>query len=236
MTAVDTIITEARTNTSTNVDQVSAANALIFLNRVYHDLVNALQDIDELFFYQSWVADAVADQTNGEYKFQADSATVQGLKKLLKMEVKTHQNNTYYDVAREVSIRQLDLDWDYYLTNQSLNDPIYYIGEDGFFLAPQFTTEATGDPGNNQIRIYGVPSAIDLVAGGAETLVLVDRAYHWLLSLGMEYWIYKSLRKRDDSIAARQEYELEKNKFLSEMSNRDKSVHLASLPDDTDLE
>ena len=97
MTAVDTIITEARTNTSTNVDQVSAANALIFLNRVYHDLVNALQDIDELFFYQSWVADAVADQTNGEYKFQADSATVQGLKKLLKMEVKTHQNNTYYD-------------------------------------------------------------------------------------------------------------------------------------------
>jgi len=234
MSAVDTIISNARVSTGTNTTQLTAANGIIFLNNVYKDLCEAILQIDERYFYTEWAIDAVADQA--EYAFTAHVAATIGLKKLLRLEMKMSTNDTYFRPCREVDITNLELDWDYYQANQPMDDPIYYLSDTGFFIAPVFTSTTTAGGDNDQIKVYGEGSRIDLVAGGAEGTVLIDRDYHWLLSLGMEYWIHKSKQKSEEARLSLEEYNLKKAEMLNNLSNRNHSVGFAAMPSTANLE
>jgi hypothetical protein len=41
-----------------------------------------------------------------------------------------------YIKAREVNRQTLEFEWNYYLENQSVDDPIYFIADNSVFIAP----------------------------------------------------------------------------------------------------
>jgi hypothetical protein len=135
-----------------------------------------------------------------------------------------------------VDVRALQNDWSWYLDNQSTDDPIYWVADSSLFLAPNFTSTTAGGAGNNQLKLFGVKREIDLVDAGAEATILLPREYHHVLALGMKAWIYDLLGKTNEKNDAKNEYEMEKNKMLSALSDRDISLGVATLPSDALLE
>lgn len=231
------IITLARVVTHTNSAQVSDAQALIFLNAVYHDLMaSAVQMVGEDFFFDIWLADAVSGQTNGEYIFPLPDSSNAGMLKLKQLFVKVANTDTYYTKARQVDVRALQYDWDWYLANQPSSDPVYFIADQSFFLAPNFTATSAGGAGNAQLKLMGIKREIDLGGSGAEATVLLPREFHQVLALGLKPWVYDLLGKTVEKNDAKNEYEIEKNKMLSALSDRDISLGQASMPDESDIE
>lgn len=235
---VDNIIALARTLTKTNTTQVSAANGLSFLNAVYHDTVaSLLQYVSEDFLFEVWVTDAIADQAKGEYVFPAPDANNAGLAKLKGVEIKPLSTSDYYIKATQVDVRNLTNGWDWYLANQPASTPIYWIADDSLFIAPNFTSDTAGGAGNAQIKLYGTKRVSDLASGGAESTILVPREYHAkVLAKGIKHYIYDLLKKTSSKNDSLVEYENEKQKMILELSDRDISVGLATLPDDNHLQ
>jgi hypothetical protein len=231
------IITLARAITHTNSAQVSDAQALIFLNAVYHDkMASVIQMVGEDLFFDVWLADAVASQANGEYILPAPDASNAGMLKLKQLFVKVNSTDTYYTKARQVDLRSLPNDWNWYLENQPMSDPVYFVADQSFFLAPNFTATTAGGGGNAQLKLMGIKREIDLVDSGAEATILLPREFHTVLAIGMKRWIYDLLGKTGEKNDAINEDALETNKMLSALSDRDISLGQASLPQETDLE
>lgn len=234
---VDAIITTGQDKAHVNTDQVSAANGLKYLNLVYHDLCSAIrQYVGEDFFFDLWSANAVSGQTNGEYVFPQPDASNAGMAKLKQLSVKVRSTDTYFTKARQVDLRNLAYDWDWYLANQPIDEPIYYVADDSFFLAPQFTASTVGSGDNAQLKLYGVKREIDLLAAGAETTILVPREYHNALIKGVKAHCFDHIGKDAEQSKAFAEYEADKLKALSELSDRDSSLGQATLPSDVDLQ
>lgn len=235
---VDNILAQARNQTKTNTSQVSASNALLWLNIVYHETLAVIRSyVSEDFFFDMWVTDALADQINGEYTFPEQDTTNPGLEKLKRVEVKPASTDLYYKTARQVDVRSLPEGWDYYLQNQPAGDPIYFVADRSFFLAPNYTDDSAGDSGNEQIRLFGIKQAVDLASGGAEATILVPREYHGrVLALGIEKYIYSFLQKHQEATMAENKYRAALLQMASELSDRDISEGLMSLPDDAHLQ
>lgn len=235
---VDNILALGRTLTKTNTAQVSAANGLVFLNSVYHDAVAAfLQYVAEDFLFDIWTTDAIAGQEKGEYVFPAPDANNAGLAELKGVEVKPLSTSDYYVKAKPVDIRTLPYTWDWYLANQPASSPIYFVADDSLFLAPNFTSTTAGGADNAQIKLYGTKRVSDLVAGGAESTILIPREYHAkVLAKGLKHMIYDLLQKTSLKNDALTEYENEKLKMTLELSDRDISLGEANLPNDSHLE
>jgi hypothetical protein len=238
MTAAQ-IISLALSNTHTKTGQISAASLLTFLNVIRAEIASTIiKEVSEDFFFQIWTIDAkdTTDiyRTNGEYVFPASTSTYSGMAKLNKLAVKGLSTDLYHTPAREVDMKALDRDWSWYMVNQPKNDPIYFIADESFFIAPQFTPDDLPTPalGNKQIKAYGVARITDIDASAAETAILIPIDFHPLISLGMEQFIFKARGKKNDAIGAMQEFELGKQKMIDTLTNRDNSPMYAGLPAD----
>lgn len=232
------IISMARSQTHTNSDQVSDADALIMLNAVYHDTMAFIkQFVGEDYFFDIWFADAVASQTNGEYPYPEQDGTNDGMEKLKGLAIKPTTDYDYHVPARQVDIRSLPYDWAWYLVNQPADDPIYLVADKSVFIAPNFTATTAGSAGNQQIKLYGIKQEIDLTSGGAESDILVPREYHpTVMVAGMKKFIYRHIGRESQITQAEKDYLTEKNLMVSQLSDRDISVGQAALPDDSSLE
>lgn len=217
----------------------SATNQLIWFNIIRKDLGQAIiTKVNENYFFQIWTRDAVASQNNGEYPYPEQDDDSAGMLKCLRLSVKTDNDDDYYTPADEIDIKTLPRDWAYYLANQPRANPIYFLGDESFFVAPQFAVDnlPTSPSGNAQIKLYGTAKLIDLAAGAAASTILIPDDFHHLIAIGMEQYILKNRGKRAEATAAKNEYEYEKNVMIDELSNRDESNMQAALPDDTNLQ
>jgi len=238
MTAQE-IIDLALSNTHTKTGQVSATNLLTFFNLIRKEVGNSIiSGVNENFFYEIWKRDAVAEQENGEYPYPVADEDSAGMVKALSVAIKGHKDDSDYTVAREVDIANLDYDWNYYLTTQSKVDPIYYIGEDSLFIAPQFVTADLPDvpAGNAQIKLNGIKKFIDITAEAEDSAILIPDDFQPVIALGMEQYIYKARGKANAAKSAKQEYLVEQSIMVDNLTNRDNSVMKAKLPDDTNLQ
>jgi len=233
------IIDLALSNTHTKAAQITAENLLMFFN-ISRKAVGRyiLAEVDENFFFQIWKRDAVASQENGEYPYPEADNDSAGMLKCLGMKVKGLSTETYHINATEVDIKTLARDWSYYLSNQSKNEPIYYIADESIFLAPQFVAGDLPDSpsGNNQLKLYGIAKLIDLTASAAASAILIPDDHQQVISVGMEEYIYKARGKRNEALTAKQDFEFQLNDMKSKMTNRDESKGTASIPDDTNLQ
>lgn len=237
MAAVDDIIDRAQSAIQYDDNDIDATTALEYLNEmVYHPILSAIENIDEDYFYTSWEIDAVADQTDGAYTLETGDATTQGIRRILRVEIKVDDDDEYYKVAKPINPRDLTESWDVYLAKEDGTQPSYYIAENKIYLAPQFSSDQVGSAPNDQIRIWGIASNVDLLVGGAESTIMIPRIYHNVLILGLKYYLLDALGEEDRATRAFTLYEAAKTRMLEELTDRDRHINQAGTPDTTSLE
>jgi len=235
------IMALALSNAHTKSNQVDSDDKLRWFNIIRKDIAKTImKDVSENYFFEIWTIDAedneTAERVNGEYLFPKASSTSVGMRKLMRLAIKGHSTDTYHTTAREVDPRQLEKDWSYYVKNQSKANPIYFIGDRSFFIAPEWKPDEVGGAGNKQIKAYGIASVADLASDANESAILVPEDYHWLISLGMEQYVFKSRGKQNEAINSMNEYEAKKSEMIDGLTNRDVSRMKASLPNDNNLQ
>lgn len=236
---VQEIMNLALSNTHTKTAQVPSANQLIFFNIARKAVGRTIiTKVDENFFFQIWQRDAVASQNNGEYPYPVADDDSAGMLKCLGVKVKGYDTETYHKNAKEVDIKTLQKDWEYYLEHQSKSDPIYYIADESIFIAPQFDASDLPDSpsGNLQLKLYGIAKLIDLAADAVDSAILIPDDHHQVIALGMEEFIYKARGKSREAFSSKQSFEFELSDMIMKMTNRDESLGTASIPNDTNLQ
>jgi len=232
------IITLALSNTHTKTGQVGSDLLKTAFNISRNTIANAIiKDVDENYFFQFWTRDAVADQNNGEYPYPKATSDSAGMLKCLKLYIKGLSTDTYFTDADEVDIKTLSRDWSWYLENQPKSKPIYFIADESFFVAPQFSTSDLPDEpsGNQQIKLGGIAKMTDLDVGAEESAILIPTDSHWRIALGMEQFIYKARKLKQEAFDSKQEFEVEIAKMIDELTNRDNSKMTGRLPSDYNL-
>ena len=233
------IVALALTMSHTKSAQVSAANLKTFFNIKRKELANSIiKDVDEEFFFQIWTRDAIADQNNGEYPYPEADEDSAGMLKAKGVYVKGYSTDTNYIKAREVKLADLPYDWDYYLEHQPKSDPIYFIGDNSLFIAPQFESDDLPDSpsGNIQIKLTGIAKFTDLDVGAEDSAILIPDDSHHRIAIGMKELIFRSRNKTNEADRAFSEFEAEKAKMIDELTNRDNSRMIATLPNDYNLQ
>lgn len=233
----------ALSNTHTKSNQVNDSDMLRWFNIIRKDLAKTImKDVSENYFFEIWEIDAEDNtndnRANGEYLFPEASSTKVGLRKLLNLAIKGRSTDSYHTPATEVDVSQLQKDWKYYMKNQPKEEPIYFMGDRSFFIAPEFKPEDLPDSpsGNKQIKAYGVASVADLAADATEDKILIPDDYHDLIALGMEQYIFKYRGKKDEAVNSMNEFEAKKSEMVDGLTNRDYSRMQAKLPNDTGLQ
>lgn len=233
------IVALALTMSHTKASQVSPANLETFFNIKRKELGNTIiKDVNEEFFFQIWKRDAIADQNNGEYPYPEADEDSAGMLKAKGVYIKGYSANSNYTKTREVKLANLPYDWDYYLEHQPKSDPIHFIADTSIFIAPQFDSDDLPDSpsGNKQIKLVGLAKFIDLEAGATSSAILIPDDSQHRIAVGMKELILRSRGKVKEANSAFQEFEVEKGKMIDELTNRDNSQMIASLPDDTHLQ
>lgn len=241
MTVAQTI-SLALTISHTKSGQFASTDLISFYNMIRNDLANTIiKDVNENFFFEIWAIDA-EDETeptraNGEYLYPIATSLLAGMKKLLRLAIKGNYNDSYFTNCREVDVRKLPHDWLWYMENQPKADPIYFIADESFFIAPKFSAAdlPATQPGNKQIKAYGVAKLVDLTSSDIESAVLIPSEFHSLIALGMKALILSSRQKTVEGKAASDYYEIKKAEMVDVLTNRDDSSMLATLPSDYNL-
>lgn len=232
------IITLALSNTHTKAAQVSTTLLASAFNIARTRLASEInQGVGENYFFQIWKRDAIANQQNGEYPYPEADQDSAGAEKISGVLIKPYSTDLYYTPCREVDIKNLPYDWEYYLANQPKSDPIFFIADESIFIAPQFSDTDLPEipPGNMQIKLNGIAKLIDLAAGATSAAVVIPTSQHHRIAIGMEEWIYKARKMKKEAFDASQQFEVEISKMIDELTNRDNSNLQATLPDTSAL-
>ena len=123
---VNSILDLARSNTHTTVEQIPNATAILWLNLVYSRYWNKIiASVNENYNFEIWKEDTIIDQD--EYLLPTLLSNDAGAKKVKRIGIKYTSDDDDYTKAREISLGDLERDWEYYVENQSSNDPIFFI-------------------------------------------------------------------------------------------------------------
>lgn len=208
------IYTLARFNTSTTSTNISDANLLILSNIVYRDLINSIvKRVNEDFFYQEWVTATVANQR--EYTFPVRTTSVDWLKKVISIGIKYSADDDYYRITNPTKFSNLPRDPSYYESNQNEFKPFFTVADKSLFVYPKPTTGIT-----DWLIIYGVADPKELQTGAVEADIRIPVEYHHVLALGLEPLIYKSRQIDAKEAKANAKYIEEREKMVSELSDR----------------
>lgn len=233
------IVSLALTMSHTKEAQVSPANLKTFFNIKRKELGNSIiKDVDEEFFFQIWTRDAIADQDNGEYPYPEADHDSAGMLKAKGVYIKGLSTDIEHIKAREVKLANLPRDWDWYLDNQPKSDPIYFIGDNSLFIAPQFKPVDLPVPpsGNLQVKLVGIAKFTDLDTGANSDAILIPDDSQHRIAIGMKELIFRARNKTSEANSAFSEFEAEKVKMIDELTNRDNSQMIARMPSDSHLQ
>lgn len=142
------MIAQMRRLTKVDTSQYTDANALIDLNTLKDEFWSAIvTTVQENYNWDRWTDTTVALQS--EYPIPTVAYNTAGSKLLKWLSISydwdtyTETGNIIYIKVREVNPDTLENDWDYYVENQSEDDPIYYIADNSVFIAPAPRTWVT---------------------------------------------------------------------------------------------
>ena len=206
-------ITQFRTDTSVDIIQVPDATAVIWMNRVYRDLINIIrQKINEDYFYNEWTTDTVANQR--EYLMKPRSVSEDWMVKIKWISLK-YKSTDDYKKCRAETLSNLDRDLQWYELNQPQSDPIYIISDKSIFIYPQPTEVIT-----NWIIFYWIWDPIDLTSTTAESDIKIPLEFHDLLPLWMKQYYYGSSRMINEKNDAKNDYLVARQEMLSNLTDR----------------
>ena len=235
---VQQIIDLALSNAHTKETQVLAANTIIWYNKARARVYAFIrQYVDENYFADDFFIDAVVSKANGEYTlpvYAVGPPIVYGISEIDRVLIKGYSTDTYYTAAQEVDIKTLPYDWSWYLTNQPKNLPLYYLGKDVIRIAPQFDTADVVAVDNNQIKLHGQRSLLDLAAGATDS-VIPDHV-HFVLADFMVPDILRARGRMSEAQTAENRLPGVVSEMVNTLTNRTKDDDTAKLPDETALE
>ena len=192
MQTAQKIVDQMRRIAKVDTSQYTDANALIDLNTLKDEFWSAIvTTVNEDYNWERWTTSSVALQS--EYTLNTVAYNTSGTKVLkwvsINYDAKTYSETSTltYRKAREVNPYTLDIDWDYYVENQSEEDPIYYVADNSFFVAPAPRTAVT-----NGIKLTWIRKIPDytLSTTEADMKIPVDQqnalvyglVVHWLMN------------------------------------------------------
>lgn len=239
-------------------DQIPNNQLDILIKKVYSEMINrVVTDVNENYLYQIWKRDAQTPP-NGEYAYPEEDTSgavyVPGMKKLKTIWVR-HKNGedsagdpvyTEYRECQEIDIdtigagpervRRWRVDWEKYLEDLPAYSPIYYVADRSIFIAPQFTTDTLGQPGNLQLKLEGIETVAELDDTVQEADIRIEKEYHWIMAIGLEGEIKRTRLKLGEKNDALNEYNYHLDEMVRYMSNRTIAPVFADVPRDRSIE
>ena len=144
--------------------------------------------------------------------------------------IKLKATDTTYTKCRATTLSNLDKDLQWYSLNQPTTDPFYVISDNSVFIYPSPTEVIAGG-----ILFYGIGDPIELLTGGTEASVKIPLEYHYMIPLGMEQFIFGARRLDNEKAQAKNNYEVEKQKMVSGITDRIETPQTSTMPDLTHL-
>jgi len=228
------IIAQMRRRCKVDTSQYTDANALIDLNTLKDEFWSALiTELPESYNWERWTVDNTT--TNTEY-LMPDVAYNTAWSKALKGVAVSYEWETYsetwliqYVPAREVNPNTLGEDWYYYAENQSKDDPIYFVADNSYFIAPSFRTASLA----NRIKLTGIRKIADytLATTEADMKIPVDQQQALVFGLMIDWYFNKWV---DDNTInnAEARWERKKTEAIMTLSNRVENPSQFTYPDD----
>jgi hypothetical protein len=142
----------------------------------------------------------------------------------------TYDEGTFkYKKARLVKLNNLTKNWNYYINNQSKEDPIYYIADKSIFLAPQ---PDSSQAWASRIQLKGIKSIVDYDENTTEPNIKIPLYLHDVLVQGVLPYIHKAEGRKTDAKDERLEYEERRNLAVIKFSNRSQWPTFLNYPDE----
>lgn len=210
----------------TGTSTYTQANFLEDLNEVknkfWSKIVTKTSDDDR--HYQEWLISGWTIAWQSEYTLVSVASSSEWTK-LLKWVAINYDWDTYtntglliYKKAREVNRQTLEHEWNYYLENQTIEDPIFFIADNSIFIAP---VPLVTNIWVNRLKLTWIRNIIDYTIITTEAEMIIPSDYQEVLLL----WVipYALMTKRVDNneiVKAQQDYNNAEAEALMNLSSR----------------
>lgn len=230
---VDNIIALARLQTHTDSNQISDANALIYLNIVYQDFASRIiREVDEDYFWDIFTTSSVLDQN--EYTFATATATAAGMKKIQRIQIKWAATDDFTSLIDSDTLANYPTTTDRLDSQLSKDKGFYDIKDGSYFIYP-----APGEAVTNGIEVQATSTLIDLIAWGSENTVYPRnselRDYHHILATGMKQYIYWEQGLTNDKNDSINEYIQKVDEIVNQIKDRHYNPVETQLPNAINL-
>lgn len=200
----------------------------VYLNLWYHDVENAITEyVGDNFFYDYLTADLVAWQN--EYTFPVASASTDGVKKILSIETKRSDTDSYHKLTQGSNLNTNNT-----LTELSANtnksNGLYEIQDSSIFIYPTPTVAVT-----NGLKSQVILTLKDISDTSTEAEIFPWhselRTRHHVIALAMKPYIFGEFGMYNEKAIAQAEAEKEISKMVRSISPRYKGVVEWQMPD-----
>ncbi len=224
---VNSIIGLARTLTHTDEEQITDANALLYANIVYHDLANAIMEIDEDFFWDIFITTPIVWQN--EYTFAKWSSTTRWMKKIQRIQIKWADTDSFQTLMNSDTLANYPTTTDRLNTQISTDNGFFDIKDGSYFIYPAPTEAVTSG-----LEVQATTTLIDLLLTDTEEDIFPRnsdlRDYHQIISIGMKQYIYSQQGLTNDKNDSINEYNQKKEEMLDTIKDRFFNPVITQLP------
>ena len=226
------IIDLARNQSHVNSTQFPDAQMVIYLNLVKDNFWSYLNSSNREWY--NWdiftATTTVVDQS--EYQLPPVAWDTAWIKKIYSISI-NYDGETYdtwvlkYIKAREVDPGSLENDWNYYVNYQSADDPIFFIADNSYFVAPAPQSAVV-----NWIQVKWTKKIKDYTISTTEADIIIPVDHHEILAQGILSYIYKAQWKLQESSFEKGEYEKQRDLVVKELADRNLSPINLTYPED----
>lgn len=231
---VQGIFTLARDLTHTNSTDFPDPTLLTYLNPVKDEYFSYLITwVSENWQWDIWTTQTVLNQS--EYVLPEAASDTEGNIKITAVNI-TYNAETYddgtikYRKAREVNPSSLPETWNYYVNNQSKDDPIYFVADKSIFIAPSLHSDDTLS--SEGIELKWIKSIPDYNVSTTENGIRLPLYLHQDLVQWILPYIHRSQWRKNEAQFEQTEYEKRRQKAVEKFSDRNISPHFLTYPDD----
>lgn len=234
---ISNIEAQLRTRTWVSTTQYSQAQFLLDINEAKDEFWSAIVDrLTVDYNYDIWTVDETS--TISEYTMPEVAYNLAWMK-ILKWVAISYDWETFpntwllkYTKAKRVSPNDLPYQWNYYVENQNQSDPIYYIADNSYFIAPAFRAEWL----ENRIQLTGIKKIADYTINTTESEMRIPVDFQRLLIWAVIPFALMAKRADDNTIQkAQNDYEVKKTQAIQNLANREEWTITMNYPTEDDI-
>jgi len=219
---ITNIEAQLRTRTWVSTSQYSQAQFLLDINEAKDEFWSAVST--KLNNERNWDSWKVDDTTLISEYAMPEIAYDRAWTKILSWVAIDYTWDTYtttwlpiYVKARLVSPDSLQHEWNYYVENQSTDDPMYMIADNSYFIAPSFRTASLSD----RIKLTWIKKIADYTIDTTEVEMRLPVDYQRLLIWSVIPFALMAKRATNNDIQkAQNDYEGKKVTAIQNLSQR----------------